>query len=427
MEANRSGTAEHDVLLDPQGARAGASDQGDASQSKGRLDRARQRRWGGLAAAACAGLGALGLVALAARKVSSPSATVALDSSGSPGFTQLEASLHEAGHDLVADMDFEYTDLAGIGHVDHIASAEHCCTVCKQEPTCKAFTWVVDAHLPNEGGSSGQCWLKSGSFVTASIKRGVFSAYVRDDEVHAKSAAQKVQYQKQVLADLTVTSTTLSSTETHTTTTSTRTSTTATTTKDPCAKRGEGCLDKKCCSDPGFQCNTKNPYWAECMETCMPGPSPLDQVSDDPWECKAIGKRTPGKVRECGTEGENCLEVKCCKTPGMQCFGKNDTFASCRSSCDFASSWTCIKLGHKELGAAPWVAKKCAKDGEDCSAVGCCAAPGQQCYRQNQYWSQCRHTCEPGKARGTWDNPWSCEKVGIRTPAAVRKSPDLEA
>lgn len=81
---------------------------------------------------------------------------------------------------LHKDADYEYSNLAGLGHLDNIVSSQDCCTLCLGEPTCKSFTWVKDAHLLV--GNPGQCWLKGGPFVKRSEKSGVYSAFVRDAE-----------------------------------------------------------------------------------------------------------------------------------------------------------------------------------------------------------------------------------------------------
>lgn len=84
---------------------------------------------------------------------------------------------------LHKDADYEYSNLAGLGHLDNIVSSQDCCTLCQGEPTCMSFTWVKDAHLLV--GNPGQCWLKGGRFAQRSPKEGVYSAFVRDDKVAA--------------------------------------------------------------------------------------------------------------------------------------------------------------------------------------------------------------------------------------------------
>jgi len=43
-------------------------------------------------------------------------------------------------------------------HIDHVANAGRCCSLCAYFPRCKSWTWVKDAKLPT--GNPGQCWLK---------------------------------------------------------------------------------------------------------------------------------------------------------------------------------------------------------------------------------------------------------------------------
>lgn len=192
-----------------------------------------------------------------------------------------------------------------------------------------------------------------------------------------------------------------------------------------CSGAGAGCLDTQCCMDPGHQCFTKNKWWAQCMTECTPGPNPLDQVSPSAWECKALGKKVAGEPHECAESfGENCAEKQCCKGVGMQCFQKNDGWAACKPACtpgaDLTESnsdpWTCKTLGPKKMGAAPWVKKTCSASGDDCSQTSCCKDAGLQCYKQNDFWAQCKATCKPGEKPNSWDEPWDCTELGSRNP-----------
>jgi len=192
-----------------------------------------------------------------------------------------------------------------------------------------------------------------------------------------------------------------------------------------CSGAGAGCLETKCCMDPGHQCFTKNKWWAQCMPECTPGPNPLDQVSPSPWECEALGEKVPGLPHECAADfSENCAEKKCCQGVGMQCFQKNEGWAACKPSCtpgpDLMESnsdpWTCEGLGPKKLGAAPWVKTKCSATGDDCSKTSCCQDAGLQCYEQNEFWAQCKETCKPGEKPNSWDQAWNCKEKGVRNP-----------
>jgi len=191
-----------------------------------------------------------------------------------------------------------------------------------------------------------------------------------------------------------------------------------------CADTGASCLKSKCCQDPGTQCYTKNAWWAQCMTECVPGPNVLDQTSPEPWVCEALGNRTPGTPKECSSIGEDCRDTQCCIEGGTQCFEKNEYWATCKPECtagpdlfekDF-KPWGCTALGPPTMGAAPWVAQTGANTGEDCSPKGFCADPGHQCYRQSQYYAQCRPDCTKGEKRNTWEQPWDCTAVGPRTP-----------
>jgi len=78
----------------------------------------------------------------------------------------------------VSSSDFQQT-------VGHVPSAAMCCTKCKEEPKCKAWTWVADAGLE---GCPSQCWML-GSEPTRKVKKaGVVSGLPGDSKtvyVHA--------------------------------------------------------------------------------------------------------------------------------------------------------------------------------------------------------------------------------------------------
>jgi len=191
-------------------------------------------------------------------------------------------------------------------------------------------------------------------------------------------------------------------------------------------------LVSKCCQEPGAQCYTKNPYWAQCMNSCRAGPNPRDQVSPMPWECEELGSRTPGTPRACAAAGEDCAASRCCADAGAQCFEKNESFARCRTACEPGPDlmaadwlpWSCRPLGPKTLGPAPWVATKCTQAMADCSKTQCCVQSGTQCFLQSQYWGECKETCEKGKPSYPGGPDWECTPVGMRTPAVASAKED---
>jgi len=144
---------------------------------------------------------------------------------------------------------------------------------------------------------------------------------------------------------------------------------------------------------------------------------------------------------QCGLVGKNCLASKCCAIAGLQCFKKNDHWASCRRHCTPGrdpidpdpTSWVCEPLGPRAPGVAPppdfsiepapWVAKKCSANGENCSATRCCKEAGAQCYVKTTGWAACKAECTPGPDPTDADShPWECKQLGMRTPGPPSKS-----
>jgi len=213
-----------------------------------------------------------------------------------------------------------------------------------------------------------------------------------------------------------------------------------------CAGVGENCEKSKCCKEGGKQCFQKTKGWASCKADCVAdGPDPVD-TNSDPWECKALGSRTPGVAsgwatpakwvaENCSKVGENCEKSKCCKGAGMQCYAKEDGWATCMSKClpgpqltdSEHSPWSCQPLGGRTPGMAQqeghvrprkWVEEKCSKPGENCNSTMCCADATMQCYEKNAGWASCRRGCNPGHVQedDKEKSPWSCNALGPRTP-----------
>jgi hypothetical protein len=59
----------------------------------------------------------------------------------------------------------------------------------------------------------------------------------------------------------------------------------------------------------------------------------------------------------------------------------------------------------------------------NCASVQCCQSPGMQCYVKDEWWATCRETCVPGSTDDRdpeWArSPWSCQALGPRTPRAA--------
>jgi len=142
-----------------------------------------------------------------------------------------------------------------------------------------------------------------------------------------------------------------------------------------------------------------------------------------------LGKRAPGDD-VCGAAGESCTKSHCCKDVGLQCFEKNQTWATCKTECvaggpDLSDAdskpWTCKKLGDRVPGTQKWVQAECSAGLDNCVSTQCCKHAGEQCALQNDYYGNCMVGCV---GRGNGD-PWSCKKSGPRTPTAPIKGGKL--
>jgi len=66
---------------------------------------------------------------------------------------------------------------------------------------------------------------------------------------------------------------------------------------------------------------------------------------------------------------------------------------------------------------------ECAKEGKGCIKSHCCVDKGFQCYQRNSTWAACRKVCNPSIENKDLDGkPWSCKKLGERTPGGESAS-----
>lgn len=72
-----------------------------------------------------------------------------------------------------------------------------------------------------------------------------------------------------------------------------------------CSKPGENCHKTMCCADDTLQCYSKDKDWASCKRGCQSG-AHTEVNHTKPWECKALGPRTP---RKWGSPSLYCFSV----------------------------------------------------------------------------------------------------------------------
>jgi len=165
-----------------------------------------------------------------------------------------------------------------------------------------------------------------------------------------------------------------------------------------------------------------------------------------PWDCKALGQRTPGPAdglgkpgawvrTTCAAKHKNCKHSGCCQEAGHQCYLKQGDWALCMPSCvpgphfdDINPDiWDCKALGGRTPGIAKitngykslpgWVKEKCSKAGENCNTTMCCADNTMQCYEKDTGWATCMRGCKQGRhADDKAGGSWSCRPLGSRTP-----------
>jgi len=105
------------------------------------------------------------------------------------------------------------------------------------------------------------------------------------------------------------------------------------------------------------------------------------------------------EVTTCTSGGGNCNVTKCCATPGMQCYAQDQWYAQCRPSCNpgpIPTHWDSKPWSCKALGKRAEGETKCSKAGENCLHSKCCEQAGTQCFQKNDGWATCKSECMAG-------------------------------
>jgi hypothetical protein len=133
--------------------------------------------------------------------------------------------------------------------------------------------------------------------------------------------------------------------------------------------------------------------------------------------------------KQCAKAGEDCRKTGCCTDPAMQCFKKNEYFATCKHQYECTpnmydadgSKWSCEvftgKLKSKSIDAKSQSNStrsregQCSKAGKDCRKAGCCTEPTMQCFEKNEYFATCKHgyECTPNMTDPDDGSKWSCK------------------
>lgn len=174
-----------------------------------------------------------------------------------------------------------------------------------------------------------------------------------------------------------------------------------------CSGLGTDCSSTKCCKaggHKGYQCYQKHDHWAECLEECTPGVHPGEKegtyntsgvFQPVSWSCKKLGEK--GDPDPCSAPGEDCRQTKCCSSAfggnGMTCFEKDETYATCRETCDHEKDWSCKALGER----TKWDAG-CTWAGESCAEQHLCCNQGFVCAVKDESWTTCFQT----KKKSSW-------------------------
>jgi len=174
-----------------------------------------------------------------------------------------------------------------------------------------------------------------------------------------------------------------------------------------CSERERDCRHSKCCVEEAMRCcQMSNESFPSCRASCG---------GDDDEEKAAAPAGGPAGsgATSCSKPGADCRHSKCCQGDDLQCYAKNDYWASCSRTCNDRvldpsdwTTWSCKALG-------PRTPHMCSTAGHDCSKSKCCSDTGHQCFQKNASYAACKKTCSTGVLDHTSLNEekWSCRKL----------------
>jgi len=135
---------------------------------------------------------------------------------------------------------------------------------------------------------------------------------------------------------------------------------------DECSESHENCMESRCCRDEGYKCYRKNNFWANCNDTCSPGPHAWD--SDQlAWDCSEVAEEPL-----CSNDDENCLETGCCSREGYTCFRKNDYWAKCTFECTPGERNILDPEEHREPWNCDIIEMPCNESATPAELLACC-------------------------------------------------------
>mmetsp|Transcript_18125 Transcript_18125/g.34188 ORF Transcript_18125/g.34188 Transcript_18125/m.34188 type:complete len:411 (+) Transcript_18125:2-1234(+) len=205
-----------------------------------------------------------------------------------------------------------------------------------------------------------------------------------------------------------------------------------------CSDFEQDCRETKCCASSSMRCYKKDEYWAGCLWSCSPGQVRQEdpQQFQTPWSCDVLGTpltttlppttTTPVTTQtvaidHCADQGVDCRSAGCCKSPGMQCYEKDNWWGQCLESCtpgihwdeppQYLTPWSCNLVGGTTTTTTLPIL--CSDFEMDCRSSQCCKDSWMKCYQKDQYWAACLSHCSPGQIRWEdppqWRTPWSCD------------------
>lgn len=155
----------------------------------------------------------------------------------------------------------------------------------------------------------------------------------------------------------------------------------------------------------------------------------------------------PACAKTCAAETDNCRPLGCCRDASQLCYEKDDTWASCRSSCkpgididepeSLRTPWTCRIVGDRQKATPPVPTNPqpkrhrlrpvvpsqdsneshCAAEGADCTELRCCSNSDHKCFEKDETFASCKATCIPGMNLSEPADsrvPWSCRELARR-------------
>jgi len=110
----------------------------------------------------------------------------------------------------------------------------------------------------------------------------------------------------------------------------------------------------------------------------------------------------------CSRDGDDCDATRCCQDGRSTCWRKNEHWASCNHTCSPKNQWNPDTNAWEETDEDVWLCEQLspAHDGENCLHSTACVDHDSHCFKKSDHWASCNKTCSPKNQWNHDTNSW---------------------